>query len=70
MPTYQMEKTYKSGFYDNWKDINGQDTRTYTAQDMRKPYDVVFSDGVMPEEDGTAGAQALRPEQGRGAGHG
>lgn len=55
MPTYQMEKTYKSGFYDNWKDVNGQDMRVYTAQDMRKPYDVVFSDGIMPEADGTAG---------------
>lgn len=55
MPIYPMEKTYKSGFYDNWKDVNGQDMRTYTAQDMRKPYDVVFSDGIMPEADGTAG---------------
>ena len=55
MPTYQMDKTYKSGFYDNWKDVNGKDMRVYSAQDMRKPYDVVFSDGVMPEADGTAG---------------
>lgn len=55
MPTYQMEKTYKSGFYNNWKDVNGQDMRVYNAQDMRKPYDVVFSDGIMPEADGTAG---------------
>lgn len=55
MPTYQMDKTYKSGFYDNWKDVNGNDMRVYTAQDMRKPYDVVFSDGIMPEADGTAG---------------
>ena len=55
MPIYQMEKTYKSGFYDNWKDVNGQDMRVYTAQDMRKPYDVVFSDGIMPEADGTPG---------------
>lgn len=54
MPTYQNTKTYKSGFYNN-KVINGLNDRVYTAEDVRKPYDVVFSDGVKPIEDGTAG---------------
>ena len=54
MPTYPATKTYRGGFYNNHV-INGQDDRVYTAEDVRKPYDTVFSDGIMPEADGTAG---------------
>lgn len=54
MPTYPTTKTYKGGFYNNHV-INGRDDRVYTAEDVRKPYDTVFSDGIMPEADGTAG---------------
>lgn len=54
MPTYPATKTYKGGFYNNHV-VNGQDDRVYTAEDVRKPYDTVFSDGIMPEADGTAG---------------
>lgn len=53
MPIYQKIKTYRGGFYDN-KAENGND-RVYTAKDIRKPYDVVFTDGIMPAADGTAG---------------
>lgn len=53
MPVYQRIKTYRGGFYDN-KAENGND-RVYTAKDIRKPYDVVFTDGIMPAADGTAG---------------
>lgn len=53
MPSYQRIKTYRGGFYDN-KAANGND-RVYTAKDIRKPYDVVFSDGIMPAADGTVG---------------
>lgn len=55
MPTYPIIKTYRGGFYNNKKDANGNDDRVYTAEDVRKPYDTVFSDGVMPDTDGTAG---------------
>lgn len=55
MPKYPTLKTYRGGFYDNEKDANGNDTHVYSAKDMRKPYDTVFSDGIMPEADGTAG---------------
>ena len=55
MPTYPAIKTYRGGFYNNHV-VNGQDDRVYTAEDVRKPYDTVFSDGVLPEADGTAGA--------------
>ena len=54
MPKYQSNKTYRGGFYNN-KVVNGNNDRVYTAEDIRKPYDVVFTDGVMPEADGTAG---------------
>lgn len=54
MPIYQSNKTYRGGFYNN-KVINGNNDRVYSAEDIRKPYDVVFTDGVMPEADGTAG---------------
>lgn len=54
MPTYQPNKTYRGGFYNN-KVVNGQDDRVYSAEDIRKPYDTVFSDGVMPAPDGTTG---------------
>lgn len=54
MPTYQANKTYRGGFYNN-KVTNGQNDRVYTAEDVRKPYDTVFTDGVMPDADGTTG---------------
>lgn len=54
MPTYPANKTYRGGFYNN-KNVNGVDDRVYTAEDIRKPYDVIYSDGVKPEADGTAG---------------
>lgn len=54
MPIYPSTKTYRGGFY-NSKNVNGNDDRVYSAEDIRKPYDVVFTDGVMPEADGTAG---------------
>lgn len=54
MPTYSANITYRGGFYNN-KNVNGGDDRVYTAEDIRKPYDTVFSDGVMPAADGTAG---------------
>lgn len=54
MPIYPATKTYRGGFYNN-RVVNGQDDRVYTAEDVRKPYDTVFSDGIMPEADGTAG---------------
>lgn len=54
MPKYPANKTFRGGFYNNSK-VNGQDDRVYSALDMRKPYDTVFSDGILPEADGTAG---------------
>ena len=55
MPIYPRIKTYRGGFYDNEKDASGNDTKVYSAKDMRKPYDTVFSDGIKPAADGTAG---------------
>lgn len=54
MPTYQINKTYRGGFYNN-KKVNGADDRVYFAEDIRKPYDTIFTDGIQPEADGTAG---------------
>lgn len=54
MPTYPPKKTYHGGFYNN-KVVNGKDDRIYTAKDIRKPYDTIYSDGVLPEADGTVG---------------
>lgn len=54
MPTYGTI-TYKAGFYNNKKNANGEDDRTYTAQDLRKPYNSIYSRGIKPEADGTAG---------------
>lgn len=54
MPKYQSNKTYRGGFYNN-KVVDGNNDRVYTAEDIRKPYDTVFTDGIMPEADGTAG---------------
>ena len=54
MPTYQTNKTYRAGFYNN-SVVNGVNTHVYTAEDIRKPYDVIYSDGIKPEADGTAG---------------
>jgi hypothetical protein len=50
---FPKQKTYRGGFYDN-KVANGND-RVYTAKDMRKPYDALFTDGIKPAADGTAG---------------
>ena len=60
MPKYQSYKTYRGGFYNN-KVINGNNDRVYTAEDIRKPYDTIYTDGIMPEADGTAG-NTLRVE--------
>lgn len=54
MPKYQINKTYRGGFYNN-KVVNGSNDRVYTAEDIRKPYDTIYTDGIMPEADGTAG---------------
>lgn len=54
MPTYPEKATYRAGFYNSRK-VNGVDDRVYTAEDIRKPYDTVFSDGIMPDRDGAAG---------------
>lgn len=54
MPNYGTI-TYGAGFYHN-KNSNGIDDRVYTAEDLRKPYNSVYSKGVKPEADGTAGA--------------
>ena len=45
---------YRAGFYNN-KVVNGINDREYTAEDLMKPYDTVFTDGILPEPDGTAG---------------
>lgn len=54
MPIYSANITYRGGFYNN-RQTNGVNDRVYTAEDVRKPYDTVFTDGIMPAEDGTAG---------------
>lgn len=53
MPTYGAI-TYKAGFYDNTV-VNGANTRVYSAKDMRKPYNSVFTKGIKPDADGTVG---------------
>lgn len=53
MPTYGT-KTYRAGFYNSRK-VNGADDRVYTAEDIREPYNTVYTKGVLPEADGTAG---------------
>lgn len=53
MPIYG-NKTYQGGFYNNTV-VNGANDRAYNAEDMRKPYDTVFTDGLKPDADGTAG---------------
>ena len=54
MPTYPAIRTYRGGFYNN-KNVNGADDRVYTAEDVRRPYDTVFTDGILPDRDGTSG---------------
>ena len=54
MPTYGAI-TYKAGFYNNKKNSNGEDDRVYTAEDIRAPYNSVYTKGIKPEADGTAG---------------
>ena len=58
MPNYPARKTFKAGFY-NSKNVNGTDDRVYTAEDVRKPYDVIYTDGIKPDPDGTT-AENLR----------
>lgn len=53
MPVYGT-RTYKGGFYNN-KVVNGNNDRVYSAADVRKPYDVIYTDGIKPDHDGTAG---------------
>lgn len=53
MPTYGTI-TYRAGFYNSRK-VNGADDRVYTAQDIREPYNTVYTKGILPEADGTAG---------------
>lgn len=53
MPNYGTV-TYKAGFYNN-KNESGVDDRVYSAKDIRKPYNSVYSKGIKPEADGTAG---------------
>lgn len=47
MPKYPTYKTYRSGFY-----TDRNDGRVYSAEDIRKPYDVIYSDGLKPDNDG------------------
>ena len=54
MPVYPLTKTYRGGFYHN-KKTNGVNDRVYEAEDLRKPYNVIYTDGVKPDADGTAG---------------
>lgn len=54
MPTYPELKTYEAGFYNN-KRTGNTDDRVYSAKDVREPYCTVFSKGIMPDTDGTAG---------------
>lgn len=55
MPIYPMNKTYRGGFYTNVKDGNGNDDRAYSAEEIRKPYNIIYSNGIRPDVDGTAG---------------
>lgn len=53
MPSYGTT-TYRAGFYNN-KNESGVDDRVYTAEDLREPYNSVYTKGILPEADGTAG---------------
>lgn len=53
MPTYPLIRTYVGGFHNNKKDASGNNDRVYTSEDLRRPYDVVFTDGIKPDADGT-----------------
>lgn len=46
--------TYRGGFYTN-DNSSGTNDRVYSAEDLRKPYNVIFTDGIRPDVDGTAG---------------
>ena len=52
MPIYHQEnnKTFRGGFY-----TSVGDDRVYQAEDVRKPYDVIYTSGIKPDADGTAG---------------
>lgn len=51
MPKYPTRKTFSGGFYNH----SDAQPRIYDAEDLRRPYDVVYSDGVKPDADGTPG---------------
>lgn len=54
MPIYPSTPSFRFYFHNNVV-ANGRNDREYTAKDMRKPYDTIYSDGVKPDADGTAG---------------
>lgn len=54
MPIYPSTPSFRFYFHDNVV-VNGRNDREYSARDMRKPYDSIYSDGVKPDADGTAG---------------
>lgn len=56
MPIYPKTKTFRGGFYNN-KVVDGINDRVYTAKDIRKPYDVIYTDGIKPTPEGDVGNQ-------------
>ena len=54
MPIYPSTPSFRFYFHNNVVE-NGRNDREYSAKDMRKPYDTIYSDGVKPDADGTAG---------------
>ena len=56
MPIYPKTKTFRGGFYNN-KVVDGINDRVYTAKDIRKPYDVLYTDGIKPTPEGDVGNQ-------------
>ena len=54
MPVYPTTRTFRGGFYHN-KLTNGVNDRVYEAKDLRRPYNVIYTDGVKPDADGMAG---------------
>lgn len=54
MPVYPSTPSFRFYFHDNVV-VNGRNDREYSAKEMRKPYDTIYSDGIKPDADGTAG---------------
>lgn len=54
MPIYPSTPSFRFYFHNN-KIVGGKNDREYTAKDLRKPYDSIYTDGVKPDADGTAG---------------